>query len=389
MAIPISYNVRSLLQRPLSTATTAVGVGLTVAIFIGSLALAAGFQAALKRSGSSQNAIILRKGADSELTSGVTLDAASILRAHPEVAIGPDGRAMASADMVVLTNQPRLGQAGSSNVTVRGVDAAFERFRPEVKIVDGRRFAPGSDEIIASRRIARRFAGFAIGDRVTFGQRTFNVVGHFDAAGSAYDSEVWGDHTVLMPALGRQGAFSSVTVRLRDPERFDAVKADLERDPRLGIQVQREDQYYANQSELLANVIRVMGTLITVIMAFGAMFGAMNTMYAAVGARTREIATLLVLGFSPIAIMLSFMIESVCLALIGGVVGCLLALPINGIVTSTTNFSTFSELAFAFRVTPEAIVAGLVFAAIMGVVGGFLPALRAARQPIAASLRGA
>jgi len=389
MAIPLSYNLRSLMQRPVSTATTAVGVGLTVAIFIGSLALASGFQAALTASGSPANAIILRKGADSELSSGVVVDAASIIRAHPDVATAADGSALATTDMYVLTNQPRLGQSGSSNVVVRGVPADYGRFRPEVKIVAGRTFAPGSDEIIASRRIARRFAGFALGDRMTLGQRTFTVVGHFDASGTAFDSEVWGDHTVLMPAAGRTGAFSSVTVRLRDPSKFEAFKQSIESDPRLTVQVQREDRYYASQSEMLANVIRFLGTFITIIMAFGAVFGAMNTMYAAVGARTREIATLLVLGFSPLAIMASFMIESVCLALVGGVLGCLLALPINGIVTSTTNFSTFSELAFAFRVTPPALVAGLVFAGMMGLVGGFLPALRAARQTIATSLRGA
>jgi len=387
MAIPLSYNIRNVLQRPVATLTTAVGVGLTVTIFIGALALAAGFQEALRQSGSAANVIALRKGADSEISSYISRDAANIVRAHPEVAIGPDGRPLASPEMVVVTNKPRLGQPGSSNVTVRAINPEGLAVRSAVKIVEGRMFTPGTDEAIVGKRIAPRFAGCGIGEKIRFGQRDFTVVGHFTAEGSAFESEIWGDNAVLQPALNRDG-FQTLTFRMKDPARFAALKRELENDPRLQIQVQNEQSFYSSQSDMLSNIMRFMGVFITAIMAVGAIFGAMNTMYAAVGQRTREIATLLVLGFSPASVMVSFMIESVFLSLIGGAIGCLLALPINGIVTSTTNFQSFSEVAFAFRVTPPALLAGLIFAALMGAVGGFLPALHAARQPLAASLRG-
>ena len=386
MAIPISYNLRNVIQRPVSTLTTAIGIGLTVAILIGALALASGFQTALRLTGSPDNAIAMRKGADDELSSGVTREVSEILKARPDVAAGPDGRPLTSSDVVVLTYLPRLGQPGGSNVTVRGIDPASLALRSAVRITSGRMFQPGAEEVIVGTRIAKRFAGCKIGDRLRFRQQLFTVVGLFDAQGSGFESEIWGDNAVLMPVF-RGDVFQSVTFRMKDPSRFEAIKKEVENDPRLGIQLKRESEYYADQSSLLAGVIRFAGVFITLIMAVGAIFGAMNTMYAAVGARTREIATLLVLGFSPFAIMTSFMIESVLLALIGGLLGCILALAINGIQTGTTNFQTFSELAFSFQVTPQAMVTGLIFAAVMGVVGGFLPALRAARQPLARALR--
>ncbi len=386
MAIPLSYNLRNIVQRPVATLTTALGVAFTVAILIGALALASGFQAALLETGSDDNLLVLRKGADSEMSSGIGRDAANIIRAHPEVAVGTGGRPLASAEVVVVTNQPRLGQPGSSNVTVRGVDPQALAFRSKVRITSGRMFAPGAAEIVVGRRIARRFAGCGIGDHLRFGQRDFTVVGHFGAGGSSFESEIWGDNEVLMPVF-RGDVFQSVTFRMRDPRRFAALKQELESDPRLGVDVHREREFYRDQSALLAGVMRFAGVFIVVIMAVGAVFGAMNTMYAAVGTRTREIATLLILGFSPLAVMGSFLVESVLLSLLGGALGCLIALPINGIVTSTTNFTSFSEVAFAFRVTPRALGVGLLFAAAMGVAGGFLPALRAARRPLAQSVR--
>ena len=247
-------------------------------------------------------------------------------------------------------------------------------------------FTPGTDEVVVGQRIARRFANCAVGEKIRFQQRDFTVVGHFTAGGASFESEIWGDAAVLMPALSRDG-FQTVTFRMKDPARFAEIKKRLEADPRLQVQIERERDFYAQQSELLTNLIRFMGVFITGIMAVGAIFGAMNTMYAAVGSRTREIAMLLVLGFRPFEVMLSFMLESVILALIGGLIGCLLALPINGIATSTTNFQSFSELAFAFRVTPAALIAGLLFAVAMGVVGGILPARAASRQPLARALR--
>ncbi len=386
MAIPLSYNLRNIVQRPVATLTTALGVAFTVAILIGALALASGFQAALLETGSDDNLLVLRKGADSEISSGIGRDAANIIRAHPDVAVGADGRPLASAEVVVLTNQPRLGQPGSSNMTVRGVDPQALVFRSKVRITSGRMFAPGAAEIVVGRRIARRFAGCGIGDHLRFGQRDFTVVGHFGAGGSSFESEIWGDNEVLMPVF-RGDVFQSVTFRMRDPRRFAVLKQEIESDPRLGVDVHREREFYRDQSAMLAGVMRFAGVFIVVIMAVGAVFGAMNTMYAAVGSRTREIATLLILGFSPLAVMGSFLVESVLLSLLGGALGCLIALPINGIVTSTTNFTSFSEVAFAFRVTPRALGVGLLFAAAMGVAGGFLPALRAARRPLAQSVR--
>ena len=386
MAIPISYNLRNLFQRPVSTLTTMVGFGLTVMIFIGALALASGFKAALKKSGSPDNAIVVRKGADSEISSGLSREATDIIRGGPEVATTPDGHGLTSADVVVLTNQPRLGQPGYSNLTVRGIDPSSLALRDQVRITDGRMFAPGSDEIIVGRRIAPRFAHCALGDKMRFGPRDFSVVGHCEAAGAAGESEVWGDNAVLMPVF-RGEVFESVTFRMKDPGRFEQVRKTLEADPRLGVDVHRESDWYTQQAGVLATVIGIMGFFITLIMAVGAVFGAMNTMFAAVGSRTREIAVLQILGFSPFSVMVSFMIESLFLALMGGALGCLMALPINGIVTSTTNFTSFSEVAFAFRITWVGIAIGLIFAAGMGLAGGFLPSLAAASRPLAKSVR--
>jgi putative ABC transport system permease protein len=388
LAIPISYNLRSLRQRPISTLATALGVALVVAVLIGALALAAGFQAAMVQTGSPDNALVMRVAADAEVSSAVSREAAGILRALPDVAAGPDGRPLVSQDMVVITNLDRRGQTGSSNVNVRGIDPAALTLRRDVRVVEGRMFTPGTDEVIVGHRLPRRFAHTELGERLRFNQRDFTVVGHFEAGGSAFESEIWGDNAVLMPVLGRE-AFQSVTFRMRDPARLPQLERQLEADPRLGVEVRSEQAFYASQSQLLATVIRVAGLLVTLVMAVGAIFGAMNTMFAAVAARTREIGVLLTLGFSPRAVMLSFVLESVLLALLGGAMGCLLALPINGITTSTTNWSSFSEVAFAFRVTPAALTAGMIFAALMGLVGGLLPARRAARQPLAASLRAA
>jgi ABC-type lipoprotein release transport system permease subunit len=388
VAIPIVYNLRSLTQRPMSSLATALGIAFVVAVLIGALARASGFQAALVQTGSPSNVIVLRRGADSEISSAISRDGVNILRSLPEIASDAQGRPLVSGEIVVLVSQPRKGGKGSSNVTVRGIDAGGLPLRSQVKITSGRMFTPGTDEVIVAERMARRFDGLAVGEKLRFGQRDFAVVGTFSAGGSAFDSEVWGDINVLGPALGRQNAFQSLTFTLSDTSRFRALEKQLEDDPRLGVEVRTERAWYAEQSQLLATVIRVAGVFLTLIMALGAIFGAMNTMFAAVGARTREIATLQVLGFSPSAITSSFMIESVLLALIGGAIGCLIALPINGITTSTTNWSSFSEVAFAFRVTPVGMMIGMIFAAVLGVVGGFLPALKAGRQSLAATLRG-
>jgi ABC-type lipoprotein release transport system permease subunit len=387
MAIPLSYNFRNLFRRPVSTATTVVGVGLTVTIFIGAMALAAGFQSVLLKTGSPKNVIVLRKGADSEISSAVSRDAANIIRATPWIATAPDGRPLASAEVVVIVAKDRRDRSGSANIIVRGIDPGALLLRDQVKIVQGKMFAPGTSEVIVGKSVADRFPGFALGDQIRFGQQVVTVVGHFAAAGTSFESEVWGDNAVLMPAF-RGDVFQTLTFRLKDPSQFDQMKKALESDPRLQVAVKRESEFYSGQSEVLATLIRFIGTFITVIMAIGAAFGAMNTMYAAVGSRLRDISMLLVLGFSSASILLSFLIESVLLSLMGGLVGCLLSLPINGLVASTTNFVSFSEVTFAFRVTPQILTNAMIAAAVMGVVGGFLPALRAARQQLAVGLRG-
>jgi len=389
MAIPLVYNVRNVIQRPVGTLTTAAGIGLTVAILIAALALAIGFRTTLVTTGSPDKVVILRKGADSEISSGVGRDEVEILRALPDVAIGGDGRPEFSAEMVVVSNLKRIGQPGSSNVTLRGVDLASIGVRATPQMVAGRMFTPGTDEVVVGRKIAPRFEHCAIGDKIVFQNRPFTVVGHFATGGSSLESEIWGDANVLMPVMHRENAYQVALFRMKDPSRFDALKRLIERDPRLGVQADREDRFYTEQSAALTVVLSTVGVFITVIMSVGALFGAANTMFASIGARTREIATLLVLGFRPGAIMASFVIESVLIGLIGGVLGCLIALPINGITTSTTNFQSFSEVAFAFRVTPFTLLIGMVFAAGMGLVGGFLPALRASRQSLAAALRKA
>ncbi len=388
MAIPLVYNLRNVAQRPVATAATAIGIGLTVAVLLAALALAGGFHAALTSAGSPDRAIVLARGADSEVMSWFSFEVADIMRANPNVATRADGRADATFDMVATTNLPRLGQSGTSNIRVRGVDLATVSARATPQIVEGRLFTPGAEEVIVGHAISRRFAHCRVGDAIHVQRRLLRVVGTFTTGGSAYESEIWGDGRTLMPMFHREGVYAVGLLRLKDPSRFAALQQDLEHDPRLNVAVKREDRFYAEQAQSVTVMVTVLGGFITAIMAVGATFGAANTMFAAVSGRTREIATLLVFGFSPLAILLSFVVESVIVALIGGLLGCALALPINAITTSTTNFQSFSEVAFRFRVTPGLMLLALVFSAVLGVLGGFFPALRAARQPIASSLRG-
>jgi putative ABC transport system permease protein len=386
MAVPLSYNVRSVIARPWATIATAVGIGLVVAILVLAFSLANGFQHALVDTGSPDNVLVIRKGAGTELSSGVSRDAANDVRGLPDVAIGPDGHPLVSPEVLVLINAERNNGTGTSNVSVRGVDREGMALRSVVHIYAGRDVSPGAAEVIVGKRVAQRFNGFGVGSRVKLSQREFLVVGQFDAGGTAFESEIWGDNKVLMPVF-RGDVFQSVTFRMKDPARFAAIKHEIETDPRHPLDVKRESDYYTDQSNGLAIAMRVMGSIIVSIMAVGALFAAMNTMFAAVGSRTREIATLLTLGFSPWAVMTSFVFESVLIALVGGVIGCLLALPVNGIATSTTNFATFSEVAFAFRITPDVLAYGIVFALVLGFVGGILPAWKAARQPLASGMR--
>ncbi|HXO86512.1 MAG TPA: FtsX-like permease family protein [Gemmatimonadales bacterium] len=385
--IPIVYNVRSVAQRPLSTALTALGVGMVVAVFIGMLALANGFRAALARTGSETNAIVLRKGADSELSSGLGRDVASIIGSDPHVATGGDGRPLVSPEVYVLIPLAKsFDTTQIANVVVRGVSEQAWQVRHNVKIAAGQRPTSGRAEVCIGSRLTQRFPHTTVGQTLRFGGRDWNVVCNFTAAGSAFESEIWGENEQFMPVF-RGEVFQSITFRLKDPGAFDEAQRSLQADKRMTVDVHRESTFYAQQSQLLGNILSFLAIVITGIMAVGAVFGAINTMYAAIASRAPEIGVLLTLGFKPGSVLLSFLAESAIIAAIGGVLGCLFALPLNGIVTSTTNWSSFSEVAFSFRVTPALLLAGLIFAVVMGVLGGLLPAVRAARLQVVQALR--
>jgi putative ABC transport system permease protein len=388
MKIPFIYNWRSVLQRPASTAFTAVGIALVVAVFIGMLALANGFRAALARTGSENNALVLRRGADAELSSGIDRATASLIAASPHVATGADGRPLVSPEVYVLVPLVRAGGDSTAlgNVVVRGVSDAAWAVRANVAITEGRKPASGRSEICTGSKLAGRFEHTALGDKLRFAGRTWDVVCHFSAGGSSFESEVWGENEQFMPVFRGQ-VFQSVSFRLKDPAAFEEAKRALEDDKRMQVDVHRESTFYVQQSQLLGNILQFLAIVITSIMAVGAVFGAVNTMYAAVAGRTPEIAVLLTLGFHPRSVLASFLIESALIAAIGGAIGCVLALPVNGFVASTTNWTSFSEIAFNFRVTPRLLLDGMLFAVGMGLVGGFFPARRAAKMPVVQGLR--
>jgi ABC-type lipoprotein release transport system permease subunit len=388
MKIPILYNIRSVLRRPVSTALTALGVGLVVAVFIGMLALANGFQAALVRTGSDQNAMVLRRSADSEINSGIERSAAALIAASPHVAKGADGRAMVSPEAYLIVPLPRLATdtTALANVVVRGISAAAWEVRANLELLAGRRPESGRAEVCVGRKLAGRMPNTGMGETLRFGGRDWIVACHFGAGGSAFESEIWAENEQVLPVFKRD-VFNSVIFRMADPRGFDEVKRSLEDNRQITVDVHRESEFYASQSQLLGTILRMLAILITTIMAVGAIFGAVNTMYAAVSSRTPEIAVLLTLGFPPRSVLASFLAESAIIAFVGGLIGCLLALPINGIVTSTTNWASFSEIAFSFMVTPGLMLAGITFAVIMGVLGGFFPARRAAKLPVIQALR--
>ena len=381
-----SYNLRSMIVRKGTAAMTAGGIAMVVAVFVMTLAIAQGFRATLVASGSPQNAIVLRKGATAETVSAVLRPDVPILESLPQVARDQDGHPLASSELVVIIALPRQTDNQPANVPVRGVSPKAFAVRDSLKFVEGRPFAPGTRDINVGRLAVGRFKGLTLGSDVKFGAATWKVAGIFTADDAAFESELWGDVDLMMPAFQRDG-YQSMTVKLADPSMFDSFKAAIEGDPRLYLKPQREQDYYAEQSQAMTTVIRVFGTFVTLILSIGAVFGAMNTMYAAVAYRTREIGTLRALGFSRFRIVTAFLAESVALAVVGGVIGCMLALPVHGLSTGTTNFTSFSEVAFKFRITPALLAGGLLFSAVMGAVGGLLPAIRAARIPVARALR--
>ena len=387
MKIPLSYNLRSIAGRPVSTAMTALGIALVVAVFVGMLALAHGFAAALARTGAAENVLVLRDGADSEMSSSLDRSAASILSSSPHVARGPDGRPLASPEVYVIVPLGRFGDTTKlANVVVRGVSEKAWEVRNGVTVTAGRRPESGRTEVCIGARLVGRFPNTGMGESIRFGGRNWTVTCHFAARGSAFESEIWGENEQVMPVF-RGESFQSLSFRLADPAAFEEAKRALEGDRRITVDVHRESEFYAQQSELLGNILRILAILITTIMAVGAVFGAVNTMYAAVASRTPEIAVLLTLGFKPRSVLASFVAESAVIALVGGVIGCLIALPMNGVVTSTTNWASFSEIAFSFRITPALLLAGVGFAVVMGIVGGFFPAWRASRMAVVRAIR--
>ncbi len=380
MKIPLIYNLRSLRQRPISTLTTALGMGLVVLVFIAMSALSRGFRAALTETGSGDNVIVLRTGADSELTSGLGRQTASTITSMPFVARGADGRPLASPEVYVLVSLQRLS-SGEALVVARGINPEAFQVRKNVSIIAGRMIRPGTSEILIGKSIVDRFANTGIGQTISLANRDWTVVGHFAADGSSFESEIWGENEQFMPAF-RGEVFQSLTFRLKDPAAFESVRQTLADDPRLPVDAHREYDFYANQSFQLTQIINIAAIFVAGIMAVGAIFGAINTMYAAVGARAPEIAVLLTLGFRPASVLFSFLFEALVIAFLGGLIGGLFSLPLNGIMTSTTNWQSMSEVAFAFRVTPDLLLRGVVFALVMGFIGGFFPARRAARQPV-------
>lgn len=385
MKIPLIYNVRSVVQRPVSNLMTAVSIGLVVSVFIAMLSLANGLRAALAKTGTAENVIVLRKGANDELSSGLSRETARTIASSPHVARGADGQPLISPEVYVLLSLTRIG-GGFGNVVARGVESRAFDVRRGITMAAGRRVHSGASEVIVGRRIADRYENLAIGDSVEFGGRRWAVVGHFTADGSGFESEVWGENEQFMPVFRGQ-VFQSVTFRLADPGAFAEARRALEEDPRVQVSVRSEQEFYAGQSRQLSTILTRIGWVISVIMAVGAIFGAVNTMYAAVSSRAPEIAVLRTLGFKPSNVLFSFLAEAAVIALLGGALGCLFVLPVNGMVTSTTNWQSFSEVAFAFRVTPRLLLNGLMFSVIMGVLGGFFPAWRAARLPVVQALR--
>jgi putative ABC transport system permease protein len=395
MAIPISYNVRNLKLRKGLTIMTALGIALTVTTAIFLMALITGLDRAFVSSGNPLNVLVLRKGSESELTGGFDASLFPTLKTLPGIAKDSHGEPMASGEWNVVIVLPRKDGTGEVNVTVRGMmpDGLEMRQLPgaeghaSVKLVDGRWFETGQREVVVSNSIRERFAHANIGDTLEFGKGSWKVVGVFDAGGSAYESEIWGDVNQMASDFDRQGGFSSAYLRATDPIAADALTKRVSDDQRLKLDGLLETDYYAKQTSS-GTPIRIIGTVVALIMAIGSIFAAMNTMYAAVAYRGREIATLRVIGFSRPAILTSFVLESLLLALLGALAGIVLMLPFNGMQTGTSNQVTFSEVVFALRITP--VVAGwaIAFALVMGFVGGLAPAWHAARQNILNALRG-
>ncbi len=385
MALPLKYNVRNVFVRWRATLATVLGVALVVAVYVLVQALAVGLEKSSRNTGDPRNIMIVRKGSTAESSSIVTREQLRLMQYWPEIAKASDGRPLVSADVLVLVSLPKRDSTNESHVLVRGISPVGMQLRPQVTLVEGRWFTPGKREVVVSRRIAARFAGMEIGDSFVSAGRTLTVAGHMDGANSAFDSEVWMDADEVRSIYDRE-FYSSVLVRAANEEALHSLTNRVETEKRLPLRAMQETAYYATQT-MTAMPIKILGSFLATAMSIGAVFAAMNTMYAAVGARTREIGTLRVLGYRRRTILFSFIIEGAFLALIGGVLGCALAFPMHGYSTGTISLESFSETVFQFRITPALVVKGLVFAVCVGVVGSFLPALRASRLPVISALK--
>ncbi len=385
--VPVSYNFRSIRARWTSTIVAVLGIAGTVGVFVAMLSLAHGFKSTLVASGSPGNALVLRAGSPSEMMGGVTLESVKIVQDAPGIARDANGP-LVTQEVVGVMPFPLISTGTDANVQVRGVSPNVLRIRTFVKITEGRMFSPGLSELIVGKNAVKTYAGLKLGDSVSFAGGSWKVVGVFDAGGSSFDSEVWCDSKLLNEVLKRpDNIFQSITVHLTSPASFQQFKDAVVSDPRLNLDVTREVDYYAKQSTSMTTLITVLGGLVAAVMAIGAVFGALNTMYSAVAERGREIATMRAVGFSSWNVILSFLFEALLISFVGGVLGCLLVLPLNGWTTSTMNFQTFSSLAFAFKITFNLLLLGVLFALVMGILGGMFPAIRAARRPVAQALR--
>jgi putative ABC transport system permease protein len=381
------FGVLSMPQRRGSVAAAVFGIAGVVGVLIGVLSMAVGFKRAMTSSASADSAIVLRSGADNEMSSGFGNDEVRLIADGPGLARYTNGP-LASAELFVIINLPKRATGTDANVPMRGVEMSAFHVRDKLKMVQGREFIPGKNEIVVGLGAAQEFSGLEVGNKLRIGKNDWEVVGMFSAGGGAAESEVWTDATVLQDAYHRGKSFQSVYAKLASPGAFDQFQKALTTDPRLSVKVLRQSDYYSEQSTLLTTLIRTLGFLVAGLMAVGAVFGALNTMYNSISARTREIATLRALGFGSGAVVVSVMLESLALAFIGGVLGAVVAyLAFNGFHTSTVNWQTFSQVTFAFAVTPPLLVQGIVWAVAIGLLGGLLPALRAARLPIADALR--
>jgi putative ABC transport system permease protein len=385
--VPVSYNFRSIRARWTSTIVAILGIAGTVGVFVAMLSLARGFKATLVASGSPGNALVMRAGSSSEMMGGITLDSIRVIQDKPGIA--RDGSIpLVTQEVVGVMPFPLITTGTDANVQVRGVSPNVLEIRKFVKIAQGRMFQPGQYELVVGKNAMKTYAGLTLGNTVDFGGGHWKVVGIFDAGGSSFDSEVWCDSKIFDDVLKRPpNIFQSATVHLVSPASFQEFKDAVTADPQLNVDVVREIDYYAKQSTTMTKLITILGGLVAAIMAIGAIFGALNTMYSAVAERGREIATMRALGFTAWNVILSFLFEALLISFIGGIIGCLVVLPLNGLTTSTMNFQTFSNVAFAFKITFDLLVMGVLFALVMGVLGGLLPALRAATQPVSVALR--